>query len=269
MQAKSMPHGAFNISLKVVICDIIYRHILIKRIGNRRFADRDNFYELNQAIQRKLDSVEMCEHNRNRGIKLQRKEYSAGAVKLSFWFAEFRIIVTLLNDGNKLEDIKILAENDNIFSAATQARSKQIFNTVAMRVSGFPDNIYDTFLRSSVDSQKLITLISIINTDTLFFDFMNDVYREKLITGDIYLTDVDIRMFFHKKQAESEKVANWTDETINRLQKSYKAWLSDAGLLDHSIGDRKIIRPYVDSSIETWLISNGMKLIFETLTGKR
>jgi hypothetical protein len=31
-----------------------------------------------------------------------RKEYSAGAVKLSFWFTEFRQVFPLLGEGKKL-----------------------------------------------------------------------------------------------------------------------------------------------------------------------
>lgn len=30
---------------------------------------------------------------------MERKEYSAGAVKLSFWFVEFRKVVELLSEG--------------------------------------------------------------------------------------------------------------------------------------------------------------------------
>jgi hypothetical protein len=31
---------------------------------------------------------------------MKRKEYSAGAVKLSFWFMEFRKVVSLLSEGS-------------------------------------------------------------------------------------------------------------------------------------------------------------------------
>ena len=200
---------------------------------------------------------------------MQRKEYSAGAVKHSFWFNEFRTIIDILSSGKIKSDIKELVKNENIFSASTPARSKQIFSTVSMRVSGLSDNYYDLFNRSTIETQKLIVLISIMNTDSLFFDFMNEVYRERLITGDTVLTDMDIRVFFLNKQRENEKAAAWTDETIARLQKSYKVWLSDAGLLDHSIGDRKIIRPFVDYNLEELLIKSNMKPILDVLTGTR
>ena len=98
------------------------------------------------------------------------KEYSAGAVKFSFWFSEFRKIVTMVRSGQTLESIKISAANENIFSAVTLRRSTQIFNTVANRVASLPDEFLELFEPASLATQKLITLISIMNTDRLFFD---------------------------------------------------------------------------------------------------
>jgi hypothetical protein len=200
---------------------------------------------------------------------VHRKEYSAGAVKLSFWFAEFSKVLGLLCDGMNMSEIKIAAENENIFSAATSARSKQIYSTVSMRVNSLPDSFYTIFHKATIESKRIFNLISIMATDTLFFDFMYEVYREKLMLGDTVLADMDIRVFFHDKQEQSEKVAKWTDETIARLQKSYKAWLSDAGLIDHSIGDRKIIKPFIDYDLEELLMQNNMKPILDALTGAR
>ena len=62
---------------------------------------------------------------------MERKEYSAGAVKMSFWFIEFRKVVQLLHDGKSMDEIKTLAQSENIFAAPTALRSNQIYSTVA------------------------------------------------------------------------------------------------------------------------------------------
>lgn len=46
---------------------------------------------------------------------MTRKEYSAGAVKHSFWFNEFRKMIMLLLAGNSMEDIKTMSREENIF----------------------------------------------------------------------------------------------------------------------------------------------------------
>ena len=43
---------------------------------------------------------------------MNRKPYSAGAVKFSFWFIEFRKTVQLLAEGKSFSDIKLLNEQE-------------------------------------------------------------------------------------------------------------------------------------------------------------
>ena len=46
---------------------------------------------------------------------MKRKSYSAGAVKFSFWFMEFRKVVQLLASGKDYKEIKRLSEEENNF----------------------------------------------------------------------------------------------------------------------------------------------------------
>ena len=197
---------------------------------------------------------------------MQKREYSAGAVKLSFWFTEFRKVITLLRSGKTLQEIKALAVNENLFSAATSMRSGQIFSTVSARVMSLPDDYHKLFEESGLETQKLIALLSIMETDALFFDFMNDIYKEKLIIGDTQITDADIRIFFADKRRQSEKVSGWTDATLIRLRKCYKTYLSEAGLLERGVGDRKIIKPLIDDKFVRLLSGTNRKQAYNILT---
>lgn len=114
---------------------------------------------------------------------MERKEYSAGAVKHSFWFMEFRNEVKLLSEGKSFEDIKELCRNENIFAASTPERATQIFNTVSSRIRELGDSFYLIFLNGDVSTQKIFNLAAIMASDTLFFDFMYEVIREKMIIG--------------------------------------------------------------------------------------
>jgi len=194
---------------------------------------------------------------------MRRKAYSAGAVKFGFWFAELCKTVQLLRSGKSIGEIKALSENENIFAAATPTRARQIYATVSARASSLTDEYYDIFIESSIETQKIIALISIMNTDALFFDFMNEVYREKLMTGDTFLNDADFRVFFLAKQRESEKVAAWTDQTLDRLRQSYKAYLAESGLIERGAGTRKIKKPLIDGRLASLLSESGMGIILQ------
>ena len=98
---------------------------------------------------------------------MEQKEYSAGMVKLSFWFNEFRKVVNLLNAGKTWEEIKKLSVEENLFGAPTEARGLQIFTTTASRVKNLDDSFYTLFEECDIANQKLIVLISIMKTDSL------------------------------------------------------------------------------------------------------
>jgi len=200
---------------------------------------------------------------------MERKEYSAGMVKLSFWFSEFRKVIQLLNSGKTLAEIKKVNLEENIFSAPTQARSIQIFNTVSTRVKSLDQSFYKLLDQSDISNQKVIALIAIMQSDSLFFDFVYEIYREKLIIGIDELTDSDFSIFFNNKQLQSEKVAKWMDYTLKRLGICYKTMLMEAGITDRAKVNRKILKPIIDKSLEDCLRINGMEIALNALTGVR
>ncbi|RKW51255.1 MAG: DUF1819 family protein [Lachnospiraceae bacterium] len=198
---------------------------------------------------------------------MERKAYSAGAVKMSFWFMEFRKVVGLMAEGKTLKEIKEINKKENIFGAPTILRSEQIFNTVSGRIKMLNKSFISVFQDSDVTTQKLFALIAALSYDTLFFDFVYEVIREKLIIGSNTFTESDIRIFFKDKQLQSEKVAKWTDPTIIRLGRSYKTMLFEAGLIDKGKTERKIIKPILDPAMEYWLKDHSMEAYIMALTG--
>lgn len=202
---------------------------------------------------------------------MKRNKYSAGAVKFSFWFLEFRKEVQMLANGKTFEEIKICSDEENVFGASTPARAKMIYSTVTARIKSLGDSFYSAFLESDVATQKLYALAACFGHDTLFFDFMYEVVREKMIIGTNLLTDADINIFFKNKQEQDDLVASWTDQTIQRLGRSYKTQLFEAGLLDETsnAAERKILKPILDSVLKHWLEDYGFEHIAKAMEGIR
>lgn len=199
---------------------------------------------------------------------MTRREYSAGAVKFSFWFMEFKVVVKLLAEGMTLDEIKEKNQKENIFGAPTTIRAGQIFSTVSARIKTLDVSFYSIFMESDLATQKLFALAGAMAHDTLFFDFVYEVVREKLIIGSNEFSDSDINIFFKNKQLQDEKVAKWTDATLNRLGKTYKTLLFEAGLTDKGT-PRIILKPILDPVMEHWLFDNDMEPIAKALTGVR
>ena len=163
---------------------------------------------------------------------MERREYSAGAVKLSFWFPEFRKTVQLLAAGESFDEIRRQSLEENIFSAPTRRRADQICRTVLTRVQALDNSFYPVFLSGDLSTQKLFDLAAVMACDTLFFDFIYEIIREKLIIGNHELEPKDVRIFFRDKQAQDDRLARWTDQTCQRLGACYKTMLYEAGLTD-------------------------------------
>lgn len=202
---------------------------------------------------------------------MKRNKYSAGAVKFSFWFLEFRKEVQMLASGKTFDQIKKLNEEENIFGASTPARAKMIYSTVTARIKSLDESFYPLFLDSDVSTQKLFALAGTLAHDTLFFDFVYEVLREKLIIGSNIITDADFNIFFKNKQEQSADVEKLTEITINRLRRSYKTQLFEAGLLDDNTRatERTILKPVLDPILKHWLDDYGYGQIAKALEGIR
>lgn len=198
---------------------------------------------------------------------MERKEYSAGAVKMSFWFVEFRKVVHLLDEGKSMDEVKQLALNKNLFAAPTILRANQIFSTVSGRIKALDESFIPVFMTGDLATQKLVALIAAMAYDALFFDFVYEVIREKLMLGSNELKDSDVRVFFKDKQQQNEKVAAWTDATLVRLGRCYKTMLYEAGVIDKAKSARKIFRPILDPELTRWLEKNDMAIYIKALTG--
>ena len=200
---------------------------------------------------------------------IERKEYSAGAVKMSFWFMEFRKVVGLLASGKSFDEVKKMNREENLFAASTVARGNQIYSTVSGRVKMLDKSFYPVFLASDLATQKLFALVAAMAYDTLFFDFVYEVIREKMIIGSNQLADSDIRIFFKNKQQQNKKVAGWTDATLIRLGRCYKTMLYEAGMIDKAKGNRTILKPILDAKMRYWLENNNMVAFLHALVGVR
>ena len=200
---------------------------------------------------------------------VNRKDYSAGAVKHTFWFMEFRKVVSLRLEGKTWEEIKQLNENENIFGAPTKLRATQIFNTVSARVKSLDDSFYPIFDACDLASQKLFALVAAMTYDALFGDLVYELVREKMIIGSNELADSDLRIFFKDKQQQNDKVAKWTEATTKKLMVTYKSMLFEAGVTNKAKDIREIYKPLPDPAMEGWMKEQRMMYQLKAIMGVR
>lgn len=195
-------------------------------------------------------------------------KYTTSLTNSSFWFLESKKIAELILEGYSKKDILELAITDNIFQVESENRIKKITNNVYKRLNSFPKEVLEYFIRADTNSAKVFVLISILKVDKLFFEFMYEVFKEHIILGDLTLKDKDLVMFFDNKEYQSDVISNWSDETIQRLERSYVTILSEAGVLNISSKEKTILLPFIDLKFRDILIKNGLGTYLYAITGE-
>lgn len=177
-------------------------------------------------------------------------EYSAGAVSKGFWFQSFRKYNDYLSNGLSDDEIKEKQEKENIFLAPSKSYGKRMVNEISKRVKNLPQEIIELMPNLLVQDQKLVNLLGVMLTDKLFFEFMNEVYRNKLNFENYILLDSEIKIFFKNKEEQSEKVRDFKDQTKRRLIGTYKTYLREAGLAIDENNEFKLKKPILDMNLE-------------------
>lgn len=195
------------------------------------------------------------------------EKYSSGLVSESFWFIEFRKIIKLKHEGKTWDEIKDLCLTENLLGISKEYRAKRNYGYLKNRIDALDTGLIQVFIHADLNTQKIINLIAIAKKNKLFFEFLYEVYREKVQMGAPELTESDINIFYKNKQSQDDDVSTWTDVTLRRLRSTYMNFLTDAGLLTVSGKEKRITPPILDITLENYLKDNGDNQMIKAITG--
>ena len=198
------------------------------------------------------------------------ENYSAGLMSQSFWFLEFKKALKLRKGGLAYEEIKKKCVGENLFGVGKEYRAERICGYITARLRTMDEELAEIFEDADLQAQKLINLVAIIKTDRLFFEFLYETYCEKLRLGAEYLEEADAKAFFTRKEAQSESVAGWNENTKKRLRSAYFNYMTEANLLaprEKHEKQRKITPPLLDAELERCIANRGEEAIIRALTG--
>lgn len=199
------------------------------------------------------------------------ESYSAGLVSQSFWFLEFKKVAKLRREGCTYDEIKKRCVNENLFGAGKEYRALRMAGYLITRLKALDEECLELFANADLQTQKIINLIAVLKNDRLFFEFLYEVYREKIQLGADCIQDSDVKIFFTRKETQSDLVAAWSDSTKKRLGAAYLNFMSEGNLLAEAQGtkkQRKITPPIIDVTLEAYLKSTGQEAMLRALTGE-
>ena len=124
-------------------------------------------------------------------------------------------------------------------------------------------------MKQLVQEQKILNMILIMLENRSMYEFMNEVFKEKLISGDLYISDAEIIGFIHDIQAKDTKAANWGDASVKKFRTCIKGYMNDSGLTVPDGKGVRIIRPIFGQPMEAFLKREGLTEVYKILAGER
>lgn len=195
------------------------------------------------------------------------EKYRSTIKSRSFFYMETKMLCDCLVQGLSETELQAKIFDDNLFQVQSENRKKEIANALFERMQVLDDFLINKTVSSDVETSKMIVLYSIMKTDRLFYEFMRDVFSDKLSLMDDILADRDFRRFFSQKRQQSEAVNEWTDGTFKKLKQVYIRILFEAGLLKSKTGEREMVRPLAAFDVQEHWRRIGEQKFISVLTG--
>ncbi len=174
----------------------------------------------------------------------------------------------LLLQGLNQVELREKVIQENIFQVNTESRKREIASAILARLKPLDDYIKEKIVHADLETSKLLVLYAILKSDLLFYEFMNEVYREKVTVLDLELTDRDFHLFFEGKRQQCKVVADWKEYTFYKLQQVYIRIMFEAGLLKNQKEPRKIAIGMMDIDVRDYLINIGDQKYVKILVGE-
>lgn len=195
-------------------------------------------------------------------------QYTSILKSRPYLYLELKKASQLKKQGLDEETIRNKAIEENIFAVNTEARKREIASTVINRIEGLDNYILDKIVNGSLQTSKQLAIYSILKTDRLFFEFMKEVYKEKLLLKDFIITDKDFNVFFRRKAEQSDQIAEWKDYTFYKLKQVYKRVLSESGFIKNSKKEVEIIPQIMEEEVVQHLKNIGDMPYLEVMLGE-
>ena len=199
-----------------------------------------------------------------------KEKYNAGLMSQSFWFIEFKKIVLLYHDGNEYNEIKRQCIEENLLGAVNPSRERRMCGYLLTRLKSMDNSLIDIFVNADIATQKLINLITVMNTNRLFFEFVYEVYRNKLMIGENAIEVKDCNIFFSQKESQNNDLALWSESTKKKLCSLFLNLLIEADLVrwaDNKKQKRNINSVFISMPLENYLKNTNISM-YKAIAGE-
>ena len=187
---------------------------------------------------------------------MDNRVYSGKLTGESFLLYELKIVAKLKKEGYTDKEIRKMVLEENLFQYKFTSSISRRLTPLMQRINLLDEELIDRLIEDPLGDGIVINLYSIMKNDRLFFEFMNEVMKEKLKSNNEVLEKKDINIFIETKIEQNEDIASWSDSTVNKIKQVIKKILMEAKVVENNKTGtvKKII---MSDWIKNYLIKSG------------
>lgn len=195
-------------------------------------------------------------------------KYRTALMNRPFMYIESKRIAEMMLQGKSEEERRYEAVELNAIQMPSLDRRKTSYKEISHRLSLLDDFLLEKFMNSDADTAKAILAYAILQADQLYYEFMREIYLEKILLLQKDLAKKEVINFLYKKAEQSEVVAKWADNTKERLAVGFIQMMRESGFILSNHEEHQVKRPFINQSVGEYLRKNGIKPIVEIMLGE-
>lgn len=185
------------------------------------------------------------------------EKYSAKLTGEPFLYNETKIIAEYILNGENVDILKQRNIEENLIKHKSIGSIKRTNSPIFRRISALDIDTLKEFVNSDIETSKYILLYAIMKTDRLVLDFIQEVYKDKLLMKKEYIEKFEIDNWYEEKCVLSQSLKEKTEKTANKLKQVIMKILADSGLIIKEKTRFKIVRPLLKEKYISLLDKNG------------
>jgi len=164
----------------------------------------------------------------------------------NFYFIEMKKACKFLLKNKDIENIREEFWERDILDVTSPSNFQKKYSTISRRLKTLSENLRGQLIENDSQTGKVINLYSILCSERIVLEFMDEVIKEKYETFEYYIYQKDFNIFMNSKVEQSDIIANWTEITRKKIIVKLKNFLLESGyLVKIEENQYKISRPII------------------------
>lgn len=198
---------------------------------------------------------------------MNKKPYSSSIKKTPYKYTISKKIARLMLQKLDRNEIYDKCFKENYVGIDSLMRRREVTNVIYNRLLELDDFLLEQFYNADIVTSKFILVYAIAKNDSLFFEFLFEVFREALLGNKNYISIDDFDNFFLSKKETDSIVARWSSATIYQLAKGYRNILVESGFGNRNRKNIEVKKVMIHPCVEEHINKIGEREFLQALLG--